>query len=73
MIHDLQLPVCPPLGPVEDDGHPTEIPNEWNGDPLTLLPDPYVLNAKEAELATRYRNEFMGRVHGAIHLLLTVL
>jgi hypothetical protein len=56
MIHDLQLPVCPPLGPVEDDGQPTEIPREWNGDPLTLLPDPYVLNAKEAELATRYRN-----------------
>ena len=56
MIRNLQLPVCPPLGPVEDDGQPTEIPSDWNGDPFTLLPDHYVLNDEEADLAARYRN-----------------
>lgn len=56
MIHDLPLPDCPPLGPLDDDDQPIEIPTEWNGDPLTLLPDHYVLNDEEAELAKRYRN-----------------
>ena len=56
MIRNLQLPTCPPLGPIDDDDQPTEVPTGWNGDPFTLLPDPYVLNDEEAELAKRYRN-----------------
>jgi len=55
-MHDLQLPTCPTLGPIGDDEHPVKMPSDWNGDPFTLLPDVYVLNDEESELAQKYRN-----------------
>ena len=55
-MHDLQLPACPTLGPIGDDEEPVEIPDGWNGDPFTLLPEVYILDDEESELAHKYRN-----------------
>ena len=55
-MNDLQLPMCPALGPIEDDEPPVEIPRDWDGDPFTLLPEIYVLDEEELQLAERYRN-----------------
>ena len=48
--------MCPALGPIEDDEPPVEIPRDWNGNPFTLLPEIYVLDEEELQLAERYRN-----------------
>ena len=56
MKQDLHLQTCPPLGPLADDEEPISLPEDWDGDPFTLLPHEYVLNAEETELAERYRN-----------------
>jgi hypothetical protein len=50
------LPECPPLGPLDDDETPLELPSGWLGDLFSLLPDRYVLSEEERDLASRYRN-----------------